>query len=99
MGKQLEKRYCVLSCFLWQLGDSKAKVAFSITNYHVFRSGIFAGQAGLKAEGMSSKTKWYFWPNALIREFVGLLVSQKIKIIALFLVTAILSVGSAILTM
>lgn len=80
------------------IADSKAKIAFSTTNYHVFRSGIFAGQAGLKAEGMGSKTKWYFWTNAFIREFVGLLVSQKKKINALFLVTDILSVCSAILT-
>lgn len=42
------------------ISDSSAKVAFSTTNYHVFRSGIFANQAGLKAEGMGSKTKWYF---------------------------------------
>lgn len=81
------------------IGNSNANVAFSTTNYHVFRSGIFAGQAGLKAEGMGSKTKWYFWPNAFIREFVGLLVSQKKKVIALFLVAAALSVCSAILTL
>lgn len=81
------------------IGDSNANVAFSTTNYHVFRSGIFAGQAGLKAEGMGSKTKWYFWPNAFIREFVGLIVSQKKKVIALFLVAAALSVCSAILTL
>lgn len=81
------------------IGDSDANIAFSTTNYHVFRSGIFAGQAGLKGEEMGSKTKWYFWPNAFIREFVGLLVSQKKKIIALFLVAAALSVCSAILTL
>ena len=49
-------------------------VIFSTTNYHVFRSGILAHDAGLKADGIASKTKWYFWPNAQIREFVGLLV-------------------------
>ena len=79
--------------------DREANVAFSTTNYHVFRSGIFAGQAGLKAEGMGSKTKWYFWPNAFIREFAGLFLSQKKKVIALFLVAAALSVFSAIMTL
>ena len=81
------------------INDDKVKIAISTTNYHVFRSGIFAGQAGLKAEGMGSKTKWYFWPNAFIREFVVLLVSQKMKVIALFLVAAIISVASAIMTL
>lgn len=78
--------------------DSNANVAFSTTNYHVFRSGIFSSQAGLKAEGMGSKTKWYFWPNAFIREFVGLIVSYKTKIIFILAITAILAVAFALLT-
>ena len=53
------------------------KVAFSTTNYHVFRSGFFARSAGMKAEGIGAPTKWYFWPNAAVREFVGLLTKRK----------------------
>ena len=49
-------------------------VVFSTTNYHVFRSGILAEGVGMNADGMGAKTKWYFWPNALIREFIGMLV-------------------------
>ena len=55
------------------------KVVFSTTNYHVFRSGIFANQVFENADGISSKTKWYFWPNAQIREFIGLL-SRSVKL-------------------
>jgi uncharacterized SAM-binding protein YcdF (DUF218 family) len=51
-------------------------VAFSTTNYHVFRGGMFAREAGMHASGMGSKTKWYFWPNAEVREFVGLIVNE-----------------------
>ena len=54
-----------------------AKVAFSTSNYHVFRSGVLAKKAGLDAQGMGSKTKWYFWPNAFIREFAALLMTEK----------------------
>lgn len=72
------------------IADSDAKVVFSTTNYHVFRSGIFSAQAGLNAEGMGSKTKWYFWPNAFIREFIGLIVSQKKKIIVLAVLTLLI---------
>ena len=53
--------------------DPKGKTAFATTSYHVFRSGLWARQAGLAAEGMGSKTKWWFWPNAFMRETVGLL--------------------------
>ena len=67
------------------------KVAFCTTNYHVFRSGIFAQMAKLKAEGMGAKTKWYFWPNAAVREFVGLLSRHKYKQIFVFLSILIFS--------
>ncbi|MDD5796039.1 MAG: YdcF family protein [Oscillospiraceae bacterium] len=80
------------------IGDENAKVVFSTTNYHVFRSGIFADRACLKAEGMGSKTKWYFWPNAFIREFVGLLFSQKKKIIFLAFLTVIITAAVTYLT-
>ncbi len=52
------------------------KIAFSTTNYHVFRSGVFASQLGIKAEGIGAKTKRYFWINAFIREFIAALVSE-----------------------
>ena len=52
-------------------------IIFSTTNYHIFRSGIYANQAGINAKGIGSKTKWYFWPNAFVREFVALLANRK----------------------
>ena len=57
--------------------DPSAEIAFSTNNYHVFRSGIFASSVKMRAEGMGAPTKWYFWPNAEVREFVGLLTKQK----------------------
>ena len=56
-----------------------AKVVFSTTKYHVFRSGLQARRNGLKAVGIGSPTKWYFWPNAAVREFVGLLTEHRGK--------------------
>ena len=46
-------------------------IAFSTTNYHVFRSGILARQQGIDAEGIGSPTKSYFWINAFVREFIA----------------------------
>ena len=59
--------------------NPEGKVAFSTTNYHVFRSGLFARRVKMRAQGMGAKTKWYFWPNAAVREFVGLVTSHRLK--------------------
>lgn len=59
--------------------DPESKVIFATNGFHVFRSGLKARRVGLKATGIGSSTRWYFWPNASIREFVGLLASHKLK--------------------
>ena len=64
------------------------KAAFSTTNYHVFRSGIIAREAGFDADGMGSPTKWYFWPNAYIREVVGLVSYEWRALVLLFIPVA-----------
>ena len=57
--------------------NSKGNIIFSTTNYHVFRSGVIANNQGINCEGIGSKTKWYFYTNALIREFIANLVQEK----------------------
>lgn len=57
--------------------DKEKKIAFATTNYHVFRGYIMAKKNGFDAKGISAKTKLYFFPNAFLREFIGLLVDQK----------------------
>lgn len=57
----------------------KTNIAFSTTNYHVFRTGLLATTQGLKIEGIGSKTKSYFWINAFIREFIGTLYAERGK--------------------
>lgn len=73
-----------------------AKVAFSTTGYHVFRSGNIARKMGFKASGVGSKTKWYFYINALIREFIANLSAEKKRhitnIIILFVYAIFISV-------
>ena len=32
--------------------------------------------AGLRAEGIGSITRWWYWPNAFMREVVGLLANR-----------------------
>lgn len=62
--------------------EADAKCAFFTTKYHVFRSGIWARRAGFERTAIQSEgasTKWYFWPNAFVREFAGLLSQHRLK--------------------
>ena len=43
----------------------------------MFRSGLLANELGIRAEGIGSKTKRYYWINAFIREFVATIVKGK----------------------
>ena len=65
--------------------NKDAKISFATTNYHVFRSGVIANNQGIDCEGVGSKTKWYFYTNALIREFIANLVQERKSHIALIL--------------
>ena len=77
---------------------SNCRTVFSTTNYHVFRSGIWAGLAGLEAEGIGSRTKWWFWPNAFIRECIGLMRNRILQeLLLLIMVTAFFGAISLIL--
>ena len=65
--------------------EKDAKICFSTTNYHVFRSGVIANREGIDCEGIGSKTKWYFYTNALIREFIANIVQERKSHIILIL--------------
>ena len=71
--------------------NSNSNIAFSTTNYHVFRAGIIATKQNVKVEGIGAKTKSYFWINAFIREFIATLYSEKKKIIKVFVLITIIS--------
>lgn len=71
--------------FSGKLMKKDTKAVFSTTNYHVFRSGIISRQVGLDLDGMGSPTKWYFWPNAYIREMIGMVTYKWKSLILLFL--------------
>ena len=64
--------------------NPKGRIAFSTTNYHVFRSGLYARRHKMRAVGMGAQTKWYFWPNSAVREFAGLLKEHRGKQILIF---------------
>ena len=68
-----------------------ARTAFSTSSYHVYRGGILAAEDGWNIDGMGSRTVWYFWPNAFLREFIGLLVSSRAQQLTALVLIALVS--------
>ncbi len=64
----------------------KYRSLFVTNNFHVFRASIYAKKAKLDAEGIGSKTAFYYVPNAFTREFIGLLDMYKWAHITVFLI-------------
>ena len=60
--------------------SERPRVAFATTNYHVLRGYVYAHEVDLWAEGIAAPTRLYFWPNAFLREFVGLIAAKAVSI-------------------
>ncbi len=74
-----------------------AKIAYSTTNYHVFRAGTIARNQNINIEGIGAKTKSYFWVNAFIREFIATLFYEKKKHIAVVCCIIVLAIFMIVL--
>jgi len=53
------------------------RTIFVTNNYHTFRAGMFAKQAGLKADGIGARTARFFLPDAIIREYIAIFMKHK----------------------
>ncbi|WP_152655739.1 YdcF family protein [Oceanobacillus sp. CFH 90083] len=58
-------------------GEGKYQSIFATNNFHLFRAGIYARKAGLDSQGIGSKTAFYYWPNAMVREYIAVVVMGK----------------------
>ncbi|KEK23067.1 ElyC/SanA/YdcF family protein [Bacillus gaemokensis] len=68
-------------------GDTHKSI-FTTNNFHLFRAGLYAKQAGLNSQGIGSKTAFYYWPNAMIREYIAIVVMSRkrhIKVVGVIL--------------
>ncbi|WP_157794070.1 YdcF family protein [Paenibacillus donghaensis] len=54
-----------------------AKGIFVTSNFHLFRAGIYARKAGIRANGLGARTAFYYLPNAFIREYLAVLALHK----------------------
>lgn len=53
------------------------RTALVSSNYHMYRCLSYAKKAGLRCVGVGAKVALYFWPSALIREFVAVFLTKK----------------------
>ena len=59
-----------------------AKYTVLVTsNYHVYRALRYCRRIGLKATGVGSNVAFYYWPSALIREYIAVHAEKKHLII------------------
>ncbi|MBS9337283.1 YdcF family protein [Fructobacillus parabroussonetiae] len=58
-------------------GFDLKKGIFATNDYHVFRAAGYARLVGLDINGIGAKTSSYFLPNALIREYIAILLNHK----------------------
>ena len=53
------------------------RIAVVSSNYHVFRCVLLAHKMKIPAVGLGAATAFYYWPSAVIREFVAVYADKK----------------------
>ncbi len=57
--------------------------ALVTSNYHVYRALRYCRKVGLKCTGIGSRVAFYYWPSALIREYIAVHAERKHLIVLL----------------
>ena len=58
----------------------RKRTALVSSNYHVYRCLRLAREAGLKCTGIGADVALYYWPSALIREFIAIFLTRRFLI-------------------
>ena len=61
--------------------EGRKYTALVTSNYHVYRALRYCKQVGLKCTGIGSRVAFYYWPSALIREFIAIHAEKKHAVI------------------
>ncbi|WKN29159.1 YdcF family protein [Apilactobacillus kunkeei] len=67
---------------------------FVSNNYHIYRATDYAKNAGMNISGIGSKTSGFFLPNAIIREFIAILMKHKVANLLIMILFVVIAVGS-----
>lgn len=59
------------------------------SNYHAFRAALLARRLGVDAQAVGAPTAGYYWPSAVLREFVAVLREYRVANVVLLAVVAV----------
>ena len=57
--------------------EGRKYTALVTSNYHVYRALRYCRRVGLRCKGIGSHVAFYYWPSALIREFIAIHTEKK----------------------
>ena len=57
--------------------EGRKYTALVTSNYHVYRALRYCRKIGLKCTGIGSHVAFYYWPSALIREYIAIHTEPK----------------------
>lgn len=55
----------------------KKRTALVSSNYHIYRCLRLAREVGLRCTGIGARVALYYWPSALIREFIAVFMTRR----------------------
>ncbi|MFJ8825213.1 YdcF family protein [Streptomyces sp. NPDC102467] len=70
---------------LMQKAHPNYRCVIVTNNYHVFRAAVTARRTGVRGHVVGAPTASYFWPSAMLREFVAILLTYRRTNAAIFL--------------
>lgn len=80
------------------LPDPQSPVFVVTSSYHVFRAALLTRALGTRAHVIGARTRWYFIPSAVLREFIGVMRDHlRLHAICLSLLMALAVLYSIIL--
>lgn len=76
--------------------EGRKYTALVTSNYHVYRALRYCKAIGLKCTGIGSRVAFYYWPSALIREYIAIHAEKKHAVI--FVIGWLICVAPLLLT-
>lgn len=61
--------------------EGRKYTALVTSNYHVYRALRYCRKTGLQCTGIGSRVAFYYWPSALIREYIAVHAEKKHAVI------------------
>ena len=61
--------------------EGRKYTALVTSNYHVYRALRYCRKVGLKCTGIGSHVAFYYWPSAMIREYIAIHAEKKHAVI------------------